>query len=178
MGHVLGLGYTSLSFLFSSLHSHLSGSHVNERPPSPQSHREQTMIPHLLPRPSPSRFHRIGSIRLVRSVQDPAQGQELLLRHVPLLQRRHEDVHPPRRSSAARLLSFDQALLRHGIKLFRRRILHHRAPDPGEKARMEKWWDGSGPCSSATHGRLVKTEKDTRLDLSQKAKKGMIYSAA
>ena len=107
MGHVLGLGYTSLSFLFSSLHSHLSGSHVNERPPSPQSHREQTMIPHLLPRPSPSRFHRIGSIRLVRSVQDPAQGQELLLRHVPLLQRRDEDVHPRRRPFAARLLSFN-----------------------------------------------------------------------
>ena len=61
-----------------------------------------------LARSSPSRLRRIGSIRLVRSVQDPAQGQELLLRHVPLLQRRHEDVHPPRRSSAARLLSFDQ----------------------------------------------------------------------
>ncbi|CDY50791.1 BnaCnng19550D [Brassica napus] len=79
------------------------------------------MIPHLLPRPSPSRLRRIGSIRLVQSVQDPAQGQELLLRHVLLLQRRHEDVHPRRQPSAARLLSFDQALLRHGIKLF---LLH------------------------------------------------------
>ncbi|CAF1767147.1 unnamed protein product [Brassica oleracea] len=66
------------------------------------------MIPHLLPRPSPSRLRRIGSIRLVQSVQDPAQGQELLLRHVLLLQRRHEDVHPRRQPSAARLLSFDQ----------------------------------------------------------------------
>ncbi|KAF2544430.1 hypothetical protein F2Q70_00035238 [Brassica cretica] len=60
-----------------------------------------------LARSSPSRLRRIGSIRLVRSVQDPAQGQELLPRHVPLLQRRHEDVHPRRRPSAARLLSFD-----------------------------------------------------------------------
>ena len=56
--------------------------------------------------------------------------------------------------------------------------MSNEAQRPFKKLGMEKWWDGSGPCSSATHGRLVKTEKDTRLDLSQKAKKGMIYSAA
>ncbi|WZZ90000.1 hypothetical protein YC2023_118579 [Brassica napus] len=83
------------------------------------------MIPHLLPRPSPSRLRRIGSIRLVQSVQDPAQGQELLLRHVLLLQRRHEDVHPRRQPSAARLLSFDQDhSISFGIGSRRREIVH------------------------------------------------------
>lgn len=59
---------------------------------------EPVLVGHVLD------LSRIGSIlslssssnwldRLVRSVQNPAQGQELLLRHVPLLQRCHEDVH-------------------------------------------------------------------------------------
>ncbi|KAH0873913.1 hypothetical protein HID58_071275 [Brassica napus] len=72
------------------------------------------------PSPPPSRLRRIGAIRLgmVRSVQDSAQGQELLLRHVPLLQRRDEDVHPRRRPFAARLLSFNPMIeIRSGLPL-------------------------------------------------------------
>ena len=77
---------------------------------------EPVLVGHVLD------LSRIGSIlslssssnwldRLVRSVQNPAQGQELLLRHVPLLQRRHEDVHPRRWSITTRFLSFHSGYL-------------------------------------------------------------------